>query len=67
MEDIPGCNVAPSLPKPGKAVDWFIYRPILGVTKDLSSLNWLLLMAFALKNTKSSKSSLRAASTLEQF
>ena len=72
MEDIPRCNVAPGLPKPRQAVDWLICSPILGLVKDLSSLDWLFLMACAkgphtVKNTNNSKSCFRAASTAEQF
>ena len=72
MEDIPGRNVAPGVPMPHHAVDWLFCSPILGLVKDLSSLDWLLLKACAkgphtLKNTKNSKSSFIAASILEQF
>ena len=71
MEDIPGCTVAPGLPRPRQAVDWLICSPIFGLVKNFSSLDWLLLVACAkgpqaLKNTKNSKFSFRAASTLEQ-
>ena len=47
MEDIPGSNVALSLPRPLQAVDWLICSAIFGLVKDLSSLDWLLLMACA--------------------
>ena len=60
------------VPRPRQAVNWLICSPIFGLVKDLSSSDWLLLMACAkaphtLKNTKNSKSSFRAASPLEQF
>ena len=72
MEDIPGCIVGPGLPRPDQGVDWLSCSPILALVKNLSSLDWLLLVACAkgpqtLKNTKNSKFSFRAASTLEQF
>ena len=67
MEDIPGYNVAPGLPMPRQAIDWLICSSIFGLVEDLSSLDWLLLMACAkgphtLKNTKNSKSPHKAAS-----
>ena len=72
MEDIPGRSVAPGLPRLHQGVDWLSCSPILALAKNLSSLDWLLLVACAkgpqtLKNTKSPKFSFRAASTLEQF
>ena len=72
MEDIPCCIVAPGLPSPHHGVDWLICSPILTLMKNLSSLDWLLLVACAkgpqtLKNTKNSKFFFGAASTLEQF
>ena len=72
MEDIPGCIVAPGLPRPDQGVDWLNCSPILALVRNLSSLDWLLLVACAkgpqtLKNTKNSKSYFRAAATLEQF
>ena len=70
VEDTPGCNAAPGLPRPRQAVNWLICSPILGLMKDLISLDYLLLIACAkgrhtLKNTKNTKSSFRAASALE--
>ena len=72
MEDIPGCIVAPGLPRPDQGFDWLICSPILALVKNLSSLDWLLLVVCAkdpqsVKNTKNSKFSFRAASTLERF
>ena len=72
MEDIRGRIVVPRLPRPDQGVDRLICSPILALVKHLSSLDWLLLVACAkdpptLKNTKNSKFSFRAASTLEQF
>ena len=72
MEDITSCTVAPGLPRPRHPVDWLICSPILGLLKNLRSLDWLLPMACAkgpqtLKNTKNFQFSFRAASTLEQF
>ena len=72
MENIPGRIVTPGLPRPDQRVGWLICSPILALVKNLSSLDWLLLVACAkgpqtLKNTKNSKFSFRAASALEQF
>ena len=72
MDDIPGCIVAPGLPRPDQGVDWLSCSPIVALVKDLSSLDWLLLVTCAmgqqtLKNTKNFKFSFRAAMTLEQF
>ena len=72
MEDIPCYTVAPGLPRPRQAVDWLICSPILGLVKNLCSLDLLFPMACAkgpqtLKNTKNYKFCCRAASTLEQF
>ena len=72
MEDISGCSVAQGLSRPRQAVNWLICSRILGLVKDLSSFDWVLLMACAkgphtLKNTKNSKSSFRAVWTVEQF
>ena len=72
MEDIPRRIVPPGLPRPDQGVDWWICSPILGLVKNSSSLDRLLLVACAkgpptLKKTKNSKFSSRAASTLEQF
>ena len=72
MQDIPGCNVAPGLSGPRQAAYWLICSRILGLMKNLSSLERLLLMACAkgqqtLRSTKNSKFSFRAASTLKQF
>ena len=72
MEDIPGRIVAAGLPRPDQGVNCLICSPILALVKNLSSLDLLLLVAFSkapqtLKNTKNSKFSFRAASTLEQF
>ena len=38
-EDIPGCNIAPGLLRARQAVDWLTCSPILGLVKDLSSLD----------------------------
>ena len=72
MEDILGRIVAPGLSRPDQGADWLICSPIVALVKNLSSLDLLLLVACAkgpqtLKNTKNSKFSLRAASTVEQF
>ena len=47
VEDIPGCIVAPGLPRPDQGVDSLICGPIWALVKNLSSLNWLLYVACA--------------------
>ena len=72
MEDIPGRIVARGLPKPDQGINWLKRSPILALVKNLSSLDWLLLVACAkgpktLKNTKNSEFSFKAKSAPEQF
>ena len=70
MVDIPGRNVTPGLLRPHEAADLSMCYPILGLLKDLSSSDWLLLLNCAkgphtVKNRKNSKSSFRTDSTVE--
>ena len=71
LEDIRGSNVAARLLRPLQAADWLICSAILGLMKDFSSSDRLLLMACAkgpgtLKNTKKSESSFKTAWGLER-
>ena len=69
MEDIPGCIVAPGLPRPDQVVDWSGCSLILALVKSLTSLDWLLLVACAKQEEehKELQVLLQSSSTLEHF